>query len=224
MTKQKTSASKVPRKPPVKKLPPQINKSVNKEAEQLLEGSTLTEANKVFCREYIFDWNGSRAYKVAYPGVTDGSARALASDLLTKVNIQDYIELVQKDLEQLAGISRWKVLNEHQKLAFSSIAHLHNTWIERKEFELLTPEQKDCIAEIDTKIRTEWEYDPGVESKIPIRVEYVKIKLYDKQKALDSISKMLGYDAPIKQSLTDPDGNPLIQSLVIKVIRNEPGD
>jgi len=97
------------------------------------------------------------------------------------------------------------------KLAYSSIAHLHNTWIERKEFEQLTEDQKSCIAEIDTKIRTEYEYSPeDPKNKKPIKVEYVKIKLYDKQKALDSISKMLGYDAPIKTSLTDNEGNSII--------------
>jgi len=177
-------------------------KEPKSKAEELLDISNLTEKNKIFCREYIFDWNGSRAYKVAYGNVTDGTARANASDLLTKTSIQQYIELIQKDLEKLAGISRLKVLNEHMKLAYSSIAHLHNTWIERKEFELLTDSQKECIQEIDTKTqhKTVWEYNEEKDKKEPIdyTVEYVKIKLYDKQKALDAISKMLGYDAAIK--------------------------
>lgn len=80
-------------------------------------------------------------------------------------------------------------------MAFSSIAHLHNTWIKRKDFETLTEDQKACIAEIDTKVKTEWEYDTDTKEREPISVEYVRIKLYDKQKALDAISKMLGYDA-----------------------------
>jgi len=91
----------------------------------------LSERHKAFCKEYIFDWNGSRSYMTAYPDVTSPEvARAAASRLLTNVNVKEYIELIQKDLEKLAGISRLKVLNEHMKLAYSSIAHLHNTWIE----------------------------------------------------------------------------------------------
>lgn len=172
----------------------------------MLDSSGLTEANKVFCRNYIYDWNGTRSYKAAYGEMTDEVAKAAASRLLTKVNVKEYIELIQKDLEQLAGISRLKVLSEHQKLAFSSIAHLHNTWIERKEFESLTQEQKDCIAEIDTKTQRKYfaEFDPdkGDFIKVPYEVEYIKIKLYDKQKALDSISKMLGYDAPSKTEIS----------------------
>jgi Terminase small subunit. len=169
-------------------------KKQKSEADELLNESELTERNKIFCREYIFDWNGSRAYKIAYGEMTDEVARAAASRLLTNVNVKEYIELIQKDLEKLAGISRVKVISEHMKMAFSSIAHLHNTWIERKEFESLTGDQKACIAEISTQIRT----IVGNKDSVALDVEFVKIKLYDKQKALDAITKMLGYDAPSK--------------------------
>jgi len=160
----------------------------------------LPEKQKIFCREYIYDWNATRSYLVAYPDVKSPEvARASASRLLTNVNVQSFISEIQKNLEEIAGVSRLKVITEHMKLAFSSIAHLHNTWISRKEFESLTSEQKDCIQEIDTKIRKEWEYNPeDPDNKKPILVEYIKVKLYDKQKSLDSISKMLGYDAPLK--------------------------
>jgi len=174
----------------------------------------LSPKQKAFCREYIFDWNATRAYKIAYPNSGDLTARVEACKLLTKPNVKQYCELIQKDLEKLCGISRAKVLNEHMKLAYSSIAHLHNTWIELRQFELLTQEQKDCIAEIDTKTERKYfsEYDPDKEDfvKVPYDVKYIKIKLYDKQKALDSISKMLGYDAPIKTELTGKDGKDLI--------------
>jgi phage terminase small subunit len=180
------------------------------EAEKILKESSLTEANKAFCREYIFDWNGSRAYKIAYPDTTDESARVNASRLLTNDNIKGYIELIQKDLEKIAEVSRLKVIREHMKLAFSSIAHLHNTWIERKEFDQLTEEQKSCIAEISTQLKVQ----RGLDGEL-VENEYIKIKLYDKQKALDSISKMLGYDAPDKLELTGKDGKDLMPARVL---------
>lgn len=154
----------------------------------------LNEAQKKFCSEYIIDWNGTRAYKAAYPEVnTDESAKAAASRLLTNVNVQSYLKEIQQDLEKQAGISRLKVLREHQKLAFSSIAHLHNTWIERKQFDELTDDQKDCIAEISTQIKVGRDVNGNLTEN-----EYVKVKLYDKQKSLDAISKMLGYNEPEK--------------------------
>lgn len=166
------------------------------ETEEVIEVE-LTDKQEKFCYEYCIDFNASQAAIRA--GYSENTARSIASQLLTKVNIQDKIKKLQDNLAETAGISRLKVLLEHQKLAFSSIAHLHNTWIERKAFEELTDDQRTCIAEIDTKIKTEYEYDPeNPREKKPINVEYVRIKLYDKQKALDSISKMLGFDAPTK--------------------------
>ena len=153
----------------------------------------LTESQKVFCREYIFDFNGTRAYKKAFPTVKGSTARTCASELLTNPNIKAQIKHLQEHIEELSEISKLKVLAEHKKIAFSSIAHLHNTWIERKEFDSLSDDQKSCIEEITTKTNTIFDH---VEKK-PCLVEYVKVKLYDKQKALDAISKMLGYDAPI---------------------------
>jgi phage terminase small subunit len=174
----------------------------------------LSPKQKAFCRSYVIDWNGARAYRVAYPKIKEENARIRASFLLTNVNIQAYCELIQRDLEKLCGISKAKVLNEHLKLAYSSIAHLHNTWIERKELEELTEDQKSCISEISTQTRTQ-----RINNE-PIEVEFIKIKLYDKQKALDSISKMMGYEAPNKTELTGKDGKPLITSIQIEIINN----
>ncbi len=157
------------------------------------EPEELTEKQKAFCREFIFDWNGTRAAKVA--GYSEESAGVIAYENLKKPYIQAYIKEIQLDLEKTTGISRQMVIKEHQKLAFSSIAHLHNTWIERKAFEELTEDQKACIAEIHTQTRME---KNPIEGGSPIQVDFVKIKLYDKQKSLDSLSKMLGYNEPEK--------------------------
>ena len=153
----------------------------------------LTQKQKLFCEQYIIDWNGTRAAIAA--GYSPKTAKQIATENLSKPYLQAYISDVQDNLEKLLKISRAKVLAEHMKLAFSSVAHLHNTWIERKEFDELTLEQKDCIQEISTKVLK------TLIDETPTEVEYVKIKLYDKQKSLDSISKMLGYDAPIKQAI-----------------------
>lgn len=158
----------------------------------------LTESQKVFCREWVYDFNGSRAYRVAYPHVKEITARTEASKLLANPNVRAYARSLQENLEELAGISRLMVLQEFQKLAFSSIAHLHETWITRKEFDKLTDHQKACIQEIQTQTRTESKYDAEEEGFVPVEVDFVKIKLYDKQRALESINKMLGYEAPKK--------------------------
>ena len=163
-------------------------------------GNELTGKQKKFCEEYIFDFNATRAAKAA--GYSEGTAYSIGNENLRKPEVATYIKELQSDLAKTSGISRLKVLREHEKLAFSSIAHLHNTWIERKEFEQLTDEQKASIAEIQTQTRTEMKYDPVEDDQVPIQVDYVKIKLYDKQKSLDSISRMLGFDSPEKIELS----------------------
>lgn len=165
-----------------------------------VEIEELTQKQKDFCREYIYDWNATRAARAA--GYSEETAGQMGYENLKKPYIKAYIDEIQKDLEKLAGISRLKVIQEHQKLAFSSIAHLHNTWIERKDFEKLTDEEKSCIAEISTQTRTEIE-GKGTDEEQAVSVDYVKIKLYDKQKSLDSINRMLGYDAAQKIELEE---------------------
>lgn len=166
----------------------------SKEAKKALKD--LTEKQKIFCREYIFDWNATRAAKKA--GYSEDTAGSIGSENLTKPEIQAYIKEIQKDLERTAGISRLRVLKEHERIAFSSIASLHNTWITRVEFENLTEDQKACIEEITTQTRIEKVYNGPKEDPTEIQVDYVKIKLHNKQKSLDSISKMLGYNEPEK--------------------------
>jgi phage terminase small subunit len=179
----------------------------------------LTAKQKKFCYEYCWDFNATQAAIRA--GYSEKTAGVIGNENLKKPYIQSEIKKKQDNLAETAGISRLMVLREHQKMAFSSIAHLHLTWIKRKDFEELTEDQKSCIAEIDTKIKTEFEFDPeNPNEKNPITVEYVKIKLYDKQKALDSISKMLGFEAPTKTELTGSDGKPLITSIQVEIIDN----
>lgn len=163
----------------------------------------LTEKQKIFCREYIYDWNATRAATAA--GYSEKTAYSIGSENLSKPEIQAYLKEIQANLAEVAGISRLRIVEEHKKIINMSIAHLHNSWIERKEFDKLTDEQKSCIAEIQTQTRIEMKYDPIEEDQVPIQVDFVKIKLYDKQKSLDSISKMLGYDAAKTININTPE-------------------
>ena len=151
----------------------------------------LTDKEQRFCVEYCKDWNACQAAIRA--GYSEKTAKEIGYENLTKLHIKEKIEWVKANLEEAIGISKAKVIEEHLKIAFSSIAQLHNTWIERKEFECLTEEQKACIQEISTKVERRFD-----DKEDPFSIEWIKIRLYDKQKALDAISKIMGYDAPVK--------------------------
>ena len=146
------------------------------------------------------DFNGTQAAIRA--GYSEKTAAAIGSQNLIKLNIQNEIKKMQDNLAETAGMGRLKLIKEHIKIAFSSIAHLHDTWIKRKDFESLTEDQKVLYCRNrHQRLKPNMNLILNYRKREPIRVEYVRIKLYDKQKALDSISKMLGYDAPIKMQV-----------------------
>ena len=150
----------------------------------------LTEKERIFCHQYIIDWNGARSAREA--GYSEKTCAVIASENLTKPYINQYIDFIKNDFEKEAGISKLKQLNELYKIAYSSIAHLHNTWIELKDFESLTDDQKAGIESIETKTENR-----TVDESL-IEIKYVKIKLYSKTTAIEQINKMMGYNEPEK--------------------------
>jgi phage terminase small subunit len=152
----------------------------------------LTAKEERFCYEYVLLLNATKAAVNA--GDSKKSARPIGSRLLTNVDIQNKIKRLQENLSETAEISALHVLKEHEKIAFSNAGQLRDGWIRFKEFESLTDDQKSCIQEISTKTikRTLKQFADGELTDDPIEEEWVKIKLYDKQKSLDSIKTMLG--------------------------------
>jgi len=169
----------------------------------------LTKKEHIFCHQYIIDWNGSRAARAA--GYSENSCRQIADQNLSKLHIQQYIGFIKNNIEQEAGISKLMVVNELKKIVFTSIAYMHNTWIERKEFDELTDEQKASIESIESKIQKK--YNGDKDDPQIVDVEYVKIKLFSKVHATEQLNKMLGYNLPEKVDVTSngKDINPLPQ-------------
>lgn len=188
-----------------------------KRKRQKEESDRLTIKQRKFCEAYLIDYNGTQAYMSAYKGVKSASVAAVcASKMLKKPNIQAQISDLERNLAKTIGVSPVKIALEYKKLAFTSIAHLHNTWITRKEFEELTEDQKSCISEISTSIRKVADEDTVID------VEYVKIKLFDKLEALKALRTMTGIDAPSKfeidfNQLSDDQLTAIVSSLATKV-------
>lgn len=156
----------------------------------------LTFKQKQFCEQYVIDWNGARSYKHVYPNVTNETARVNASKLLTNTNILEYIEDVQKDLARLCGVSATRNILELKKIAYSSIHNYKSNWMTLKEWEEVSEDDKAAILGIDI---VEKVFDSGKET-------VVKFKLHDKQKAIEAINKMLGFNQADKIDLSNTDG------------------
>ncbi len=167
----------------------------------------LTNRQQAFCREYVKNgYCGTQAAITA--GYSRRSARSIASDILTKPDIQQRIEHHKRHLEELLNINKSRVIAEHMKIGFCSIGDLHDTWVTRKDFEELSDDQRACIQEITTRTETR-----RTDSGEAITGEHVKVRLFDKQKALDSICKIMGYEAPAETNINLKSERAEIQSL-----------
>ena len=160
--------------------------------------SPLNDRQERFCYEYVFHVNATKAAINA--GYSEKTAYSIGYENLKKPQIQERIKQMKDNLSETSGISALKVLKEHEKIGFTSIAHLHRTWITRTDFESLTDDQKSAIKSISTKV-VKANIGSKDEPEI-VDVEYVKIELFDKQKSLDAINQMLGYNAPTETNIS----------------------
>ena len=173
----------------------------------------LSDKQKKFCEEYIIDFNQTQsAIKAGYSAKT---AYSIGNENLKKPEIQVRISEMKSNLSETAGISALRVINEHAKIAFSGISKLKDSWMTLKDFENLSDDEKSCIQEVQTK-ETRRNDDGAV-----VIDEWVKIKLYDKQKSLDSISNMLGFNAATKQDIKTEISGITTPTIVFKNFDND---
>lgn len=164
----------------------------------------LTIKQEKFCNKYLECGNASEAYRYAYDcsKMGDETIWKRSGELLQNGAVAGRIDYLKNNLAEAAGISALQIIREHQKIAFSDATRVRNGWMSLKDFEDLTDDEKACIKSVETK-QTKRSTPMGDE----VIDEQVKITCYDKQKALDSIVNMLGYNAPEKRANTDSKGN-----------------
>lgn len=79
----------------------------------------MTDKQKLFCDEYLIDMNATRAYKAVYATCKkDGTARTNGNKLLTKTDIQAYLDSRRKAIEEKAIITQEMILKELKSIAF----------------------------------------------------------------------------------------------------------
>ena len=173
-----------------------VNKSMCEGAHSKPMKLTIKQEN--FCNYYLECGNASEAYRRAYNAekMKEKSVWEKASELLRNVKVSARVEELRAELNDMSKVTKEKIIRELSNMAFSSISDMHNTWIERKEFEKLTSAQKSAIKSISTKVMKK---NIGTQDNPElVDVEFVKIELYDKLKAIECLNKMLGYNEPDK--------------------------
>ena len=153
----------------------------------------LTDRQKNFCREYAIHWNATKAYEIVYLSKNDDIASVHGHRMIYNPKIKQYIEWIRKDYEALCGVTKARNIAEYKKIGYSNVCDLYNDWITLKEFNDVPEHVKACIESIETKTETIVKYMAEYGEKVPVSVQYIKIKFHDKLKALDKLDKLMGY-------------------------------
>jgi phage terminase small subunit len=168
----------------------------------------LTPKRRRFVDEYLIDCNAAAAFRRA--GYASKNADVDGAKLLVNASIQEAIAKRQAALAKKAEVSQEKVLAEYARIGFAKLTD-YVVWGGEKH-ETVTKiggEEGIQIVDESTLIAT---FTPSTDltpdqaaaiSELSITKEgSVKIKLHDKKGALDSICKMLGFNAPEKTDIT----------------------
>jgi len=162
-------------------------------AEATAQGLTARQAK--FVQEYLVDLNGTQA--AIRSGYAASGARVEAARLLTKANIARAID---EAMSKGPGVTRARIVDELAKIAFAN-AKTYFQWgpdgVTVKDSEDLDDDAAVVVSEVSHTITP----TGGT----------IRVKLSDKQGALDKLTRILGGYRD-KVALTDADGGKLVIS------------
>lgn len=141
--------------------------------------SKLNDREERFCLEYIIDFHGTNSAVRA--GYSPKTATSKASQLLTKVNIQNRLkELQQKAIDKL-NTTHTDVLNQLKNWAYSDITEtIGLTSEEVKQLPL-------GVRQLITKYKqTNKKFEGGSE-------EIIELSFVSKEKAIEMIARHIGF-------------------------------
>jgi phage terminase small subunit len=161
-----------------------------------------------FCQEYVKDHNAARAARAA--GYSEETAKSQGSRLLTFVDVEIRVIELEADITAALKITQERVVNELAKLAFVNILDviaLPGGYFSVKSLDDIPKEAQSAIQEVS-------ETQHGL-----------KIKMYDKKAALDSLARYLGMYTD-KTQISGPNGGPVETSFKIDFVgmRNDNSD
>ena len=159
----------------------------------------LSKKHQKFINEYLKRWNGTRAYMAVYPNASEETARANASDLLSKTNISLVIAERIKE-SQMSADEAMEILAAHARGDIGNFSDGLGT--------LSLQDAKDAgISRLIKKIKQRTITKIGKGDKDDdTEIHDLEFELYDAQAAAEKILKMHGKFVE-KHAITDPQGN-----------------
>ena len=111
--------------------------------------SELEEKQKMFCKEYLVDFNGTQAAIRA--GYSKKTANEQASRLLTKVNVQTYLKKLIEKRNERTKITQDEVI--------ADIIEVKNRCMQKVAVLTYDKEEKDYVQVTDENGKGVWKFD-----------------------------------------------------------------
>lgn len=137
----------------------------------------MTPKQERFCEEYLIDLNATQAAIRA--GYSVDTAKEIGCQNLTKVNIQEKIQSLRKQLSENTQITSEMVIAELAKIGFSNVQDFVNGGNSILELKHLERHKVAAVSAVETIIKE----DGTILSKI---------KFHDKVTALEKLGRHLG--------------------------------
>lgn len=153
----------------------------------------------LFAREYLVDFNGTRAAKRAGYKGGDIGAGVYAAKALRKASVVAYLQQLAEKRIKKADITAERVLEEYAQVAFADVGDFitisdNNVTV---DFSRITPGQTRAISEISTTTRSGGRNGRGWEETT------TKIKLHAKLAALDALARHLNMAMAVRRLAVD---------------------
>lgn len=142
-----------------------------------------------FCHHYIETGNASEAYRMAYPGSAgwkEGVVKKRASELLKLPDVASRVDELQAEAREKSAMKKEDALRFLASVVNVDPIDLHDTG----NGTFIIKSLKDIPKPVRCCIQSIKNTQYGIE-----------IRLYNKIAAIAQISKMLGWDAPVKSDV-----------------------
>lgn len=168
------------------------------DVDQLIQNPDLTDNQRMFCVYFIKSFNASKAYRKAY-GCDEYSAISSGSRLLSNANIKAEINRLKQAKLNRAMLSEEDVFQKYMDIAFSDITDYVDFGQEMQPvmgaFGPIQVADPDTGAKVTlqkrvnaVRFKESFEVDGSLIQEVGQGKDGAKLKLMDKQKALDWIS------------------------------------
>lgn len=175
----------------------------------------LTQKQEMFCNYYLEYGNASEAYRRAYRcnGKSDNAIWVESSKLLNSPKVALRIRELQSQMRNRSDITKDEAVGILADIARANIVDA----LEVKSNEMFTTILIKDISKLPSSIQRSIlsikSTDKGYE-----------LKLYNKIDAIDKLSKLLGWDAPIKQEVKQEEGSGFVIQVIDKREDADHGD